>query len=143
MREPIIAHSGIPGMHWGVRRFQYADGSLTSEGKIRYAKSNGVGKKQKGESSTWKSKDASQLSDAELNRRNSRLQREQQYRNMTKSKQRKAAEWIGKTASTILVATAIAMLKGKMAKVYKDKFDKAENFLKNDFMNIDLSRLRT
>lgn len=82
------------------------------------------GRVERPESSTWKSKDASKLSDAELNRRNSRLQREQQYRNMTKSNKRKAAEWIGKTAGTILVATAIGVLKGKATQAYREKWDK-------------------
>ena len=32
-----LAHFGIKGMHWGVRRFQQADGTLTSAGKKRYS----------------------------------------------------------------------------------------------------------
>lgn len=31
-----LKHYGILGMHWGVRRYQNADGSLTSAGKKRY-----------------------------------------------------------------------------------------------------------
>lgn len=37
-----LIHSGIPGMKHGLRRFQYKDGSLTPEGRIRY----GVGEKR-------------------------------------------------------------------------------------------------
>jgi len=33
-----LEHSGILGMHWGLRRFQNPDGSLTPAGKERYAK---------------------------------------------------------------------------------------------------------
>lgn len=33
-----IAHSGIKGQKWGLRRFQYDDGSLTPEGRKRYLK---------------------------------------------------------------------------------------------------------
>lgn len=33
-----LQHFGIFGMHWGVRRFQNPDGTLTEEGKKRYAK---------------------------------------------------------------------------------------------------------
>lgn len=31
-----LIHSGILGMKWGIRRYQYKDGSLTPEGKKRY-----------------------------------------------------------------------------------------------------------
>jgi len=36
-----LAHHGIKGMKWGVRRFQNEDGSLTEAGKKRYLKSDG------------------------------------------------------------------------------------------------------
>lgn len=32
-----IAHHGIKGMHWGIRRYQNPDGSLTSAGRDRYS----------------------------------------------------------------------------------------------------------
>ena len=35
-----LAHHGIPGMRWGVRRYQNKDGSLTSSGKKRYSDKN-------------------------------------------------------------------------------------------------------
>lgn len=35
--EQALAHHGIKGQKWGVRRFQKADGSLTPAGKSRYA----------------------------------------------------------------------------------------------------------
>ena len=33
MYDPYLAHYGVKGMKWGVRRYQNKDGSLTSEGK--------------------------------------------------------------------------------------------------------------
>ena len=38
-----LMHHGIKGMHWGIRRFQNADGSLTAAGRARY-NDGGVGK---------------------------------------------------------------------------------------------------
>lgn len=35
--EDELKHYGIKGMKWGVRRFQNSDGSLTSEGRKRYS----------------------------------------------------------------------------------------------------------
>lgn len=104
-----LFHYGIPDMHWYIRRFQYKNGKLTPEGKIRYGK--GGGDKQSGDgddserkskgsgertynskTSTYKKSDADKLTDEELNRRTNRLQREKQYKDLlpqTKSERRK------------------------------------------------------
>lgn len=34
--DNYLKHHGILGMKWGIRRYQNPDGSLTSEGKVRY-----------------------------------------------------------------------------------------------------------
>jgi hypothetical protein len=34
--DDYVAHFGIKGMKWGIRRFQKSNGSLTSAGKTRY-----------------------------------------------------------------------------------------------------------
>lgn len=36
-QEDYLAHHGILGQKWGVRRYQNADGTLTPEGRKRYA----------------------------------------------------------------------------------------------------------
>lgn len=36
--EDFLAHHGILGQKWGVRRFQDKNGRLTAEGKVRYSK---------------------------------------------------------------------------------------------------------
>lgn len=39
--EDHIEHYGITGQKWGIRRYQYEDGSLTPEGRVRYLKGDG------------------------------------------------------------------------------------------------------
>lgn len=34
--DEYLAHHGIKGMHWGIRRFRNRDGSLTAAGRARY-----------------------------------------------------------------------------------------------------------
>lgn len=38
--EYALCHHGIKGQKWGIRRYQYADGTLTPSGRYRYRKSN-------------------------------------------------------------------------------------------------------
>ena len=41
MNENYLAHYGILGMRWGVRRYQNPDGTLTAAGKKRYYNDDG------------------------------------------------------------------------------------------------------
>ena len=128
-----LTHYGIKDMKWGVRRFQYENGSYTPEGKERYGRSDKDSKKKTGVnkdgdpvktdsgSSKWKPDEASQLSDEELNRRNSRLQREQQYINATTPQWKKdAKQIITDAAKKIFIGTAVGLAVAAVREKYKD-----------------------
>ena len=42
LSEYAIAHHGIKGQKWGIRRYQNEDGSLTEDGKKRYLTKDGI-----------------------------------------------------------------------------------------------------
>ena len=42
MESNYLAHYGIKGQKWGIRRYQNSDGSLTSAGRKRYSDSGGI-----------------------------------------------------------------------------------------------------
>lgn len=105
-----LAHYGVKGQKWGVRRFQNEDGTLKIAGRLR--------SKNKPESKTWKAKDAGNLSDDELRRRLTRLQQEKQYKEMTASRATRARKWVARTAGKILVATAVGVLAKSATNAY-------------------------
>lgn len=108
-----LCHYNIPGSHWGIRRFQNKDGTLTPAGKERYRKINAAlkpgkdGKPSLAEKTARNAqnmvetadslvvsnrkgnekarREAQTLSDEELRRRISRLQMEKQYADLSSS----------------------------------------------------------
>lgn len=150
-----LMHYGIKGQKWGLRRFQNEDRTLTAEGKERYSKESREERKAKKaeekarrkaekeaakpESARWKASEAGFLSDEELNRRNSRLQREQQYRNMTKSTGRKVLESLVGTVSGILIGSLIGSATNFMKTQYTAKINEGARWMNN---NTDLMKLK-
>lgn len=47
MSNDYLEHHGILGQKWGIRRYQNDDGSLTPEGRKRYAKDEAVRKAER------------------------------------------------------------------------------------------------
>lgn len=126
--EEFLAHYGIKGQKWGVRNYQDASGSLTAEGRLRYLK-------PKDRSTSWKKKEATKLSDEDLNSRNSRLQRESQYVQSLKSRHPvKSAikSNLSDAANKIFVKTAVTILATMVALKYKDKLANSD-FVKDRF----------
>ena len=130
--EEYLAHYGVKGQKWGQRNYQNADGTLTEEGKRRYFR-------LRPESKTWKKKDASKLSDDELNRRNARMQRESTYiQNLEAKKKNRhpkvkaAKDEVVSAAKKIFVASAVSTLSAVMAVHYKEKLLNSD-FIKEKF----------
>jgi len=81
-----LYHHGIKGMKWGVRRYQNKDGSLTPQGKARARNANKrQARKEIANSRKVASKNRSLMSDAELDRRIKRLEKEKRLRELTES----------------------------------------------------------
>lgn len=98
-----LAHHGIPGMRWGHRKDAYKKAAQKSASS---------------ESQTWKAKDASKLSNEELDRRNTRLQKENQYRSNVENAHPVKKE-IKNAAKKILLYSAVGVMSGIMVQNYK------------------------
>lgn len=72
-----LYHWGIKGMKWGVRRYQNQDGTLTVEGKKRYQQED-----HPDYTRAHEKKSVRELSDADLNAKINRLQKEKQYQSL-------------------------------------------------------------
>lgn len=127
MENNSLAHYGIRGMKWGVRRFQNSDGSYTSAGKKRKQKES----VHEDYANAHSKKSVKSMSNAELKARNNRLQMEQQYANLTRttSKGKKAVQTFIKTAG--LLSGAVAAY-GTYKKIGNQAVDALGNYVWSD-----------
>lgn len=130
-----LYHHGIKGMHWGVRRYQNEDGTLTAAGKRRNRAEDRAARKSAKEQRMWNAKNASQLSDEELVNQIVRLQREKQLKDLTDQAvapgRKRAKDFLQRNGEQIL-ATAItaattATVSGLVTKKINDKLDPKES----------------
>lgn len=127
-----LAHYGILGMKWGVRRYQNADGSLTSAGKERYGsgkstsasegfkRARNILKSDSGSRSSRafkeaRRKDIDELSTQELREINNRLREEKSYQELTKGNISEGKRFAKQTATAVAsgIITGIAIEAGK------------------------------
>ena len=126
MGENILAHYGIRGMKWGVRRYQNKDGSLTAAGKKRYSGDGGnAGTTKSATSSSSGRKKVSEMTDDELNRAVRRLQLEQQYRQLNPEKVSAGQKFVNKVAKDVIIPAATTVARNAVQKVMQDAVSKA------------------
>lgn len=88
MYPSYLAHYGIKGMKWGVRRYQNKDGSLTAAGKKRYSEDFNT-------AYNLKRKGPDKLSNSELRKLNERMQLEQNYRKLNPTAVERGIKMVG------------------------------------------------
>ena len=120
-----LAHFGIKGQKWGVRRFQNQDGTLTAEGKERYSSAN-----QDTRNSRIKKK-ASKMSDQELEQGIKRLKMEQQYNQLLEEVSKKPVKQIKqkKKGKSILSKVIVDPAIDVAASVVKKQYSKLANHI--------------
>ena len=110
-------HWGIKGQKWGVRRYQNQDGTLTAEGKKRYQQDD-----HPDYTRAHEKKSVRELSDAELNAKINRLQKEKQYQSLVTepSKIKKAIAIAGTTAAALGTISTLYNNYNAVAKIGKN-----------------------
>lgn len=95
-----IAHHGVKGMRWGVRRYQKPNGSLTAAGKKRYSRKDKWSEDAK-TASQIKKKSVNQMSNAELKKINERTRLEQEYSRLNPKGIKKGWKYVAATAGVM------------------------------------------
>ncbi len=120
-----LAHHGIKGQKWGIRRFQNPDGTRTFLGKKREREQVDHDKLIKSTDAKELYKHRDQLSDRELQDRLNRLRNEKALKDMTKNPDggrafvKKIMTKMGEKSAEVIAATVVSatvaavMTKGK------------------------------
>lgn len=118
-----LAHFGIRGMKWGIRRFQNSDGTYTSLGKKRRNSGASV---HEDYTNAHSKKSVKSMSTKELQERNKRLQAEKQYEQLTK-KESKGRKFIAGAVGAAAMGIAVS----RLTKYGNSAVDAGEAFIRN------------
>lgn len=127
-------HWGIKGMHWGIRRYQNPDGSLTEEGRKRYA-SNITSLKEKVFQKQWlndpkhlkKMTDAARIQRASLRKE---VRNTSEYKQMKKLEKEIAEMQNEKEHLSLNRLTGGAKVSDEFVKKYTAYDDVSERYIK-------------
>ena len=141
-----LQHHGIKGQKWGVRRYQKADGTLTTLGKLRYGDAKDyeeIGKQvskvdgliktakkyqEEKDHKEYEEKikiDLSKMSDAELQSVVNRMNLEQRYTQVMRSREKERGEsaamkWLNAAGTVITVASSAISMAVAMKQLTKE-----------------------
>ncbi len=138
-----LYHHGIKGMHWGVRRYQNPDGTLTAAGKRRERANDRAVRRDAKQQRLWNAKNSSQLSDKELTDQIIRLQREKQLKDLTNQSvapgRKKVKDFLARHGDLALSAAITAGVTIAVNKQIKDRLDpkKTDRDRRIDQINLD------
>lgn len=142
--ENELTHWGIPGMKWGIRRYQNKDGSLTSAGKKRYSQEESEEAKKKAEEEAAAKREATRakllkstnaeelykhrdlLTTAEINERLNRIDTERRLAEVASKGKKTALDKLdtvlkyGKKANEVYQFMDTPMMKAAMKKITGD-----------------------
>lgn len=106
MNDNYLMHHGIKGQRWGVRRYQNADGSLTSAGLKR-------AKKDAKKNAKYNLKNRSVISDEQLSKSIKRMENEKRLKRATeenlKPKRSAVKKFISSNGKKIVGATSVGV----------------------------------
>lgn len=113
--DKYLAHHGILGMKWGIRRYQNKDGTLTPEGRKRYgdtdSSNESVDAKKarvlKSRSATELYKHADLFSDAELKQAYDRLNMEANIKRLAPAPVNRGEKFVKSVLQTSAFATKL------------------------------------